>query len=103
MFLASMLSELVPLKPRKKLRFFVTGDNLPGGFELYWKVLNRGYEAQKRDMIRGQLHSDEGRRERRESTSFKGEHVVEAYAVLNGVVVARDAILVPIDSNQEDT
>lgn len=103
MFLATMLSRLVPLKPKKQLRFFVTADNLPDGFELYWKVLNRGFEAQKRDMIRGQLHRDEGRRERKESTSFKGEHVVEAYAVLNGVVVARDAILVPIDSNKEDT
>jgi len=48
---------------------------------------------------------DEGRGERRETTSFRGDHLVECYAVSRGVVVARDNIHVPIrvrDAEDED-
>ncbi len=94
--LVEMLLKNWPLRPQKDLRFEVVNHNLPAGFILYWKVLNRGTEAIKRNCVRGQIAADAGQRQKSESTNFRGDHVVEAYAVLNGVVVAKDRIHVPI-------
>ena len=96
-----MLRELLEgfgvLRPEKKLRFFVAdASDLPDDVEFFWKVLNRGDEAERRDMIRGQIVRDGGRGERQETTTFRGDHLVECFAVTRGVVVARDAIRVPI-------
>src|SRR5690606_4962601 len=56
---------------KKKLRFFVAdGADLPDDVDIYWKVLNRGDEAERRDMIRGQIIRDDGNWEQRESTDF---------------------------------
>jgi|TARA_B100000965_G_scaffold246103_1_gene206566 hypothetical protein len=91
------------LRRKKRLRFFITdSSDLPPEVDIYWKVLNRGAEAERRDMIRGQIFRDSGSREQRESTDFHGDHRVECYAVLNGVVVARDGIRVPISSEVDD-
>lgn len=88
---------------KKKLRFFVAdGADLPDVVDIYWKVLNRGDEAERRDMIRGQIIRDDGNWEQRESTDFRGNHLVECYAVLNGIVVARDDILVPISAQSAE-
>ena len=100
-FRPTMLRQLLEgygvLRPQKKLRFFLAdASDLPDDVELYWKVLNRGDEAERRDMIRGQIARDEGRAERQETTNFRGDHLVECYAVSRGVVVARDTIRVPI-------
>ena len=100
-FRPTMLRQLLEgygvLRPQKKLRFFLAdASDLPENVELYWKVLNRGDEAERRDMIRGQIVHDEGRAERQETTNFRGDHLVECYAVSRGVVVARDTIRVPI-------
>jgi hypothetical protein len=85
------------LLPKKRLRFFIAdATDLPDDIEFYWKVLNRGEEAERRDMIRGQIMRDEGRAECRETTNFHGDHLVDCYAVSRGVVVARDNIRVPI-------
>lgn len=61
-------------------------------------LLNRGDEARKRNMVRGQIERDAGQHKKTETTSFKGDHIVECYAIQNGVVVARDSILVPIST-----
>jgi len=85
------------LLPQKSLHFFIVDkQELPKDVEIYWKVLNRGKAAERRDMIRGQIIRDEGKWEKHEDTDFRGDHLVECYAVYNGVVVARDEILVPI-------
>ena len=63
-------------------------------YQIYWKILNRGEEAKTRNQIRGQIIK--GLKTQEEHTSFSGEHIVECYIVLNGVVVAQDEILVPI-------
>lgn len=85
------------LLPKKSLRFFIAdATDLPDDVEFYWKVLNRGEEAERRDMIRGQIVRDDGRAERHETTNFRGDHLVDCYAVSRGVVVARDNIRVPI-------
>lgn len=94
--LFQMLLKNIPLRPNKKLLFKVEECEVPGNYTLMWKVLNRGVEAQKRNQIRGQIVEDKGHQERSESTSFKGEHYVECYAIKGGVVVARASIDVPI-------
>jgi hypothetical protein len=100
--LRAMLSSRFPLFSSKSLRFFVTEQEIPGQFILYWKVLNRGPEAVRRDCIRGQLIRDGGHMEKTETTNFRGDHVVECYAVMDGVVVATDRIHVPIKEKEEE-
>lgn len=96
------------LKPKRKLTFYIVENELAdllervndsnyGRYSVYWKVLNRGPEAISRNMIRGQIRI--GSEERSETSNFRGEHIVECYIVHNEVVVARDRIRVPIESN----
>lgn len=92
-----LLSLNVPLKANKSLKFTASTQNVPPPFFVKWKVLNRGAEAQSRNCIRGQIILDDGKLQRSESTSFKGEHIVECYVVKNNVVVARNRIEVPIE------
>lgn len=99
--LLDMLAKHLPLQPRKTLQFEIIGCDVPDDHILYWKVLNRGPEAIRRDCVRGQIYADAGQRQKRETTTFKGDHVVECYAVLNGVVVATDRIHVPIETNAD--
>ena len=91
-----MLANKIPLLRNKRLRFWVVEDRVPGPHFIKWKVLNRGDTAQSRDSVRGQIFSDTGRMEKIETTDFRGDHVVECYAVQNGVVVAKDRVHVPI-------
>ncbi|SFS83892.1 nucleotidyltransferase [Paenibacillus sp. BC26] len=106
--LRALIRARLPLLSNKKLRFFIEKNELedismaseePISYDIYWKVLNKGPEAIKRDCIRGQIVADLGRHQRLEETSFRGEHIVECYIVLNGTVVAKDRILVPISTN----
>ncbi|MBK5966801.1 nucleotidyltransferase [Thiocystis minor] len=95
--LSEMLRHRLRLKPSKKLTFSVTKHDIPGEYKLYWKVLNRGEEAKKRDEVRGQIIPDSGHEKREEHTKFRGDHLVECYAVQNGVVTAKAEIDVPIE------
>lgn len=94
-----MILNRMPLLPNKKLNFSIVKINVPEPYKIYWKVLNRGDEAQKRNSIRGQILEDNGDKTRFEPTNFKGNHIVECYAVKSGVIVARDIINVPIANN----
>lgn len=100
MSLRQMLLNGIWLRPSKELHFTVMSTTVPEPYELCWKVLNRGVEAERRDEIRGQIIEDKGVRERREYTKFRGDHYVECYAIKNGVVVARGHIEVPIHTDQ---
>jgi hypothetical protein len=100
--LRDMIANRTFLDPKKELRFTIVSNNIPVPFGLFWKVLNRGPEAERRDCIRGQIKPDRGHHNLVEHTLFKGDHVVECYAVISGVVVAKDRIHVPITSNSED-
>ncbi len=100
--LRDMIAKRSFLMPRKRLRFKVVADNIPAQYGLFWKILNRGDEAVRRSCVRGQIVADHGHKEVIERTSFRGDHIVECYAVLDGVVVATDRIHVPITSNAED-
>jgi len=94
--LREMLRRRIRLSPSKQLRFRVTSCDVPAPYTLKWKVLNRGDEARRRDEIRGQIFVDSGYRAQNETTRFNGEHIVECYAVKNGVVMAKSRIHVPI-------
>ena len=94
--LREMLRRRIRLSASKQLRFSVASCDVPQPYTLKWKVLNRGQEAQRKDDIRGQIFVDGGYRSQKETTSFNGEHIVECYAVKNGVVVAKSRIDVPI-------
>ncbi len=96
-FRAALLRNLPILKSKYSLEFFIESTSIEEPFEVYWKVLNIGSEAEKRNMVRGQIVKDEGRAVRKETSTFKGEHIVDAYIVKNGFVVARDTIPVNID------
>lgn len=101
--LRNLLERHGVLMPKKSLRFFVADSaDLPDDVDLYWKVLNCGIEAERRDMIRGQILRDDGRAERRETTSFRGNHLVECYVVQRGVVVARNIVRVPISARDAE-
>lgn len=97
--LSRMLANKIPLLAKKTLEFEIVEIDVPGEYSIEWKVLNRGDEARRRNMIRGQIVRDAGRHGKTEPTSFKGDHVVECYAIQNGVVVAKDRIHVPISTN----
>lgn len=95
-----MIKKHIPLLANKHLKFYVTECDVPTPYILKWKVLNRGPEAERRDMIRGQIVNDKGSQSCIEHTSFKGNHIVECYAIRDSVVVARASIDVPIQTNQ---
>lgn len=101
-FLLDMLNRRVELRSQKSLLFWVKDLSVQKPYQLFWKVLNRGDEAKRRDSIRGQILPDEGYEQRQEHTQFRGEHVVECYCVKDGVVVAKDRIHVPIVTNGAD-
>lgn len=97
--LSEMLARNIPLLSKKKLEFEITKIDVPGEYSIEWKVLNRGEKARKRNKIRGQIVPDEGRHTKTEPTLFKGDHIVECYAIKDGVVVAKNRIHVPISTN----
>ncbi len=95
-FLTEMLRNRIPLLASKKLQFTIDSINVCEPYTIEWKVLNRGEEAQRRNCIRGRICRDDGHQQIVEHTSFTGHHIVECYAIVNGVVVAKDRIDVPI-------
>lgn len=101
--LREMLAKRIPLLARKSLEFWVESITVPSPFLIQWKVLNRGDVARRRDCVRGQIVSDGGHMRKTEKTNFKGDHVVECYAIRDGVVVAKDRIHVPIETNDDET
>jgi len=83
----------------RHLRFYVTECNVPGNYQLFWKVRNRGRDAINRKMLRGEITADTGNgKEKIETSRFPGNHYVEVYVVKDGTCVARERIAVPIDA-----
>ncbi|GEK30517.1 DNA polymerase III subunit delta' [Kurthia zopfii] len=80
------------IKERNQINSFSSDEKIK--FDIYWKVLNRGDEAIRRNCIRGQIKK--GIEKRTESADFNGDHFVECYIVYEDTVVARDRIHVPI-------
>ena len=98
--LREMLRTHAPLKAEKELKFWITSCSAAEPYEVKWKVLNRGAEAQRRKATRGQIIDSSSHNVRIEHSDFRGNHVVECYIIKDEVVVARDCIDVPITTNR---
>lgn len=81
----------------RSLLFKVVETDAAGPFSVYWKVRNQGQEAIFKNALRGEIHPDEGKHERSESTLYSGHHYVECYIVKDGVCVARtrESVIIP--------
>ena len=98
-FRTGLLSEFIKkkfmIKQNRKLKFMIVENNIPKPYDIYWKARNVGYEAIRRNCIRGQIKK--GIDYLNESTNFYGPHYVECYIIKDGICVARDKISVSID------
>ena len=99
--LREMLRRKSLLRANKALKFEVVECSVSSPYDLKWKVLNRGPEAERRNMIRGQIVGSSHSNTRLEHSEFQGGHVVECYVIKDGVVVARGRIDVPISNTSE--
>ncbi|MBW5852823.1 nucleotide-binding domain-containing protein [Yersinia enterocolitica] len=97
--LQSMLLRGFKLSPKKSLLFKIDIPNITveEPYSILWKVLNVGDQAQRKNLIRGQLVLDNGSGTKKESTDFQGDHIVECYVIKDDVVVGRAEIKVPIN------
>lgn len=77
-----------------EIRCDLTYTNVPEPYRIFWKVKNVGPEAERRNMIRGQIV--EKGKSIIEHSSFYGNHYIECYIVKNGYCVARTRVEVPI-------
>lgn len=93
--LMSFIQRRFPLLKSKKLLFRVA-HNVPGPYQVKWKIRNFGEEAKRANGLRGQIHDDGGSETHSESTLYHGEHYVECYIIKNNKCVALGRILVPI-------
>ena len=73
---------------QRQLLFRLTATDVAEPFDVYWKVRNRGAEAQRLNKLRGEITRDDGSRTRKETTSYVGHHYVECYVVKDGICVA---------------
>lgn len=79
-----------------ELEFFISGININEPYDVYWKVKNYGYEAEKENCLRGEIITNRGN-VMKEHTKYAGTHYVECYIIKNGICVASDKIFVPIN------
>ena len=68
--------------------------NCPWPYKILWKVKNVGPEAERKNIIRGEIK--ERGRTIVEHTTFFGNHYIECYIVKDGLCVARKRIEIPI-------
>lgn len=68
--------------------------NCPWPYKILWKVKNVGPEAERKNIIRGEIK--ERGRTIVEHTFFFGNHYIECYIVKDGLCVARKRIEIPI-------
>lgn len=101
LWLRAMRRVGVPLNAGKHLKFQVASCTVSEPYTLKWKVLNHGPEAECRHMIRGDIIDSTQPGIRKESSTFRGEHIVECYVIKYGIVVARDRIDVPITTTAD--
>ena len=95
-FLSKICSGNLRIQHQHKLNFFIKSSDIQEAYELKWKVLNQGHTADRKKDHRGQILDDDGSKTRNETATFFGDHIVECYAIQNGIVIARDIITVPI-------
>lgn len=94
-FLSVILREHKWIGHDLNLDFQIIKTDCPKPYFIYWKVRNVGIEAEKRNMIRGEICCT-NKSHQKEHTDFYGPHYVECYLVKNNVCVAKARINVPI-------
>jgi hypothetical protein len=91
------LSRLIFLNKRHSPTYRVIESNIPVQYSVLWKIKNSGPEARDLDKLRGEIHKDDGSKERSgEKALYSGVHYVEVYAIKDGVCVAKDRVYVKI-------
>lgn len=74
------------LEKNVDLRFEATAENIKQ-YEIHWQVTNTGADAKNNSCLRGEFCDGqiiEGKRIKKEKTSYIGTHLVECYLVKNG-------------------
>ncbi len=94
----SLLKRYLP--HRFEIRCTMEYTNCPWPYKIFWKVRNVGVEAEKRDMLRGQIY--EKGKTIVEHSNFFGKHYIECYIIKDGVCVARDRVDIPIGKHSGD-
>ncbi|MFN8439233.1 MAG: nucleotidyltransferase [Caldilineaceae bacterium] len=77
---------------KKSSLTFTAITNVEKPYDVYWQVVNTGYEAELANAKRGEFYDSgihKGRKVRTESTQYKGMHWVQCFVVKSGVCVAR--------------
>lgn len=87
-FRDGQLADLNYRVQRDRDLYFQVEHDVPAASAVYWKVRNRGGEAERAGDLRGEITRDNGSRQRRETTKYRGSHYVEVYVVKNGVCLA---------------
>jgi beta-lactamase superfamily II metal-dependent hydrolase len=94
----AMLHPRVPKRTRLEFR---VRTNAPTPYDVQWQVTNSGAEARNANQLRGDFYPGSGGRHgemRTETTQYHGSHLVQAFVVKDGRVVARsDEILVRVE------
>lgn len=73
----------------RSLKFRLAESNIPEPYDVYWKIRNNGQEAETAGSLRGEIQRDSGTRTWTETTSYIGNHYVEAMIVKDGTCVAK--------------
>lgn len=93
--LYEFLSTLKKFLPHNfEIRCRMESTNCPQPYQILWKVKNVGPEAERRNMLRGQIF--ENGDSIVEHTKFFGNHYIECYIVKDGICVAKNRIDIPI-------
>lgn len=93
--IAELLSLLKRYLPHNfKIRCTMEYTNCPPPYKIFWKVKNVGVEAEKRNMLRGEIY--ENGKSIVEHSNFFGKHYIECYIVKDDVCVAKDRVEIPI-------
>ena len=84
------------LKKNMWLLFYIKKHNIPQPFEVKWRVVNTGQEAELDGGLRGDIEPDKGSKTKKEHTLYRGTHYMDCFAIKNGICVAKDRFYVSI-------
>jgi hypothetical protein len=89
-------SDSDPLRKGASLTFEMSTD-VPAPYDVYWQIVNSGFEATRANQLRGGFDLgavERGSVVRHESTAYSGSHTIECFIVKQGHLVARSGAFV---------
>lgn len=81
------LRSIKHLRRGRSLEFRVKTD-VRGPYRIFWKVRNTGVEAKDDNGLRGEIREGTPEAVHKESTKYRGQHMIECYIVVKDEVVA---------------